>query len=259
MICRKCGHEATGNFCNHCGASLNLQMEEDPEENFQREYLDENKEAEEAELLEDDYIEEKRISRKRQRTEGRKRPSGRKVKRGRSRRKGKSIGHKGAQKMGKILVFASRCMQLISFVLMAGMTGLMTWTFWTGREGLGSIETMAADKNYSLAVYLGAAAGTVLIGLIWSLWILSKKSFGGEVRLKKYDVGRGFLPFLLCAAAVFVSGIALNKLPENPEQWRDMAGGLKLALGAVDFRKELLYTCSFAGAGFSLARKLLRV
>ena len=122
-----------------------------------------------------------------------------------------------------------------------------------------SVRTIAAERNYGLAAYLAVGGAMLLMGAIWSLWILSKKEVGGETRLKLYDTGRGLVPFLLCAAVFWLSAYGSELLPAEAEAWRGISGGLNMALAIVVSCSHALLVCSGAGAGLSLARKIIRV
>lgn len=158
-----------------------------------------------------------------------------------------------------IIVIASRLMQLLSALLMAGMVCLMADSFWKNGQNLGDIRYLAEEGNYGLALYGAAAIFTLFMGLLWCLWILSRKGAGGGFRLKRYDTGRGFLPFLFCLAAVFAAGILLPQVPHRPEALKGMAGGAAAFLEAVNDRQKILFLGSGLGAVLSLLRKLLSV
>lgn len=158
-----------------------------------------------------------------------------------------------------VVVLGSRIMQLISFGLMAYMVIIMGLEFWGWRSGLGSIRFMASERNYSLAFYLGAAGAAEALGIIWCFWILTRKPSGGGVRLKSYDTGRGFIPFLLCLAVVLGIARAMDFVPSDPSAWKGLAGGIQTFGPALIFRQGTLQLCCVAGAGLSLIRKILRV
>ena len=164
-----------------------------------------------------------------------------------------------AQGVAGVVVLLSRVMQLCCFFLMAGMVVASARAFWFCSEGLGDVRTLITDRNYGLAVYLAFAGFALLFGAIWCLWIASRKDGGGGVRLKKYDTGRGFLPFLFCLLVVTAAGPASMFIPANGEEWLGMARGAAAALEAVNSNHGFLSFCSIAGASLSLVRKLLRV
>lgn len=160
-----------------------------------------------------------------------------------------------------VIVVCSRLMQWVSALLMVSMTGTMALSFWINREGLGSIQMIVTEENYGLALYLAFAGISLFFGLIWSLWILSRKAAGGGVRLKRYDTGRGFLPFLICAAAVFLAEPVRSSslLPSVLYEWKGILDGAQAALGAITLHREQLLICSTLGAVLSLIRKILSV
>lgn len=160
------------------------------------------------------------------------------------------------------LVITSRLMQILSVFLMVAMVLVMAQSFLIHLEGLGNIRRIVEERNYGLALYMGFAGSSLFMGLIWSLWIFSRKGAGGGLRLKKYDTGRGFIPFLICAAFILVSGPALAQIPpalELLEEWRNIAEGGRAALMAINGQKGILMSCSVAGVLLSLIRKILRV
>lgn len=79
------------------------------------------------------------------------------------------------------------------------------------------------------------------------------------MRMKKYDTGRGFVPFLLCMAAVVAAAVVLPEIPAEAEAWKGMAKGAAAAMEAVNSHRDTLFLGSTAGAVLSLVRKLLRV
>ncbi|WP_320930441.1 zinc ribbon domain-containing protein [Hungatella sp.] len=172
---------------------------------------------------------------------------------------GVSFGDVVVKSMVTATVIISRVMQLASFLLMAGMVFLMAQSFWEHGQALGDIRFMAAESNYGMALYVGFAGITLFMGLIWCLWIPSKTGAGGGVRMKKYDTGRGFVPFLLCMAAVVAAAVVLPEIPVEAEAWKGMAKGAAAAMEAVNSHRDILFLGSTAGAVLSLVRKLLRV
>ena len=172
---------------------------------------------------------------------------------------GASLGEMMVKSVVTATVMIARVMQLVSFFLMAGMVFIMAKSFWEHGQALGDIRLMAAEANYGMALYVGFAGITLFMGLIWCLWIPSKKGAGGGVRMKKYDTGRGFLPFLLCMAAVAAASVILPRIPAGEEAWKGLAAGAAAALEAVNAHRSTLFLSSTAGAVLSLVRKMLRV
>lgn len=158
-----------------------------------------------------------------------------------------------------VVVLISRLMQLVSVLLMASMAATLAWSFWKNREGLGSVRMIAAEENYGLALYLAFAGTALFMEFIWCFWILSRKAAGGNIRLKKYDTGRGFFPFLICAALIYLAEPARAWLPSVMEQWKGLNEGAQAALNAVVIHKEQLLFSSVLGAALSLIRKILSV
>lgn len=172
---------------------------------------------------------------------------------------GAGLGEMMVKSVVTATVMIARVMQLVSFFLMAGMVFIMAKSFWEHGQALGDIRLMAAEANYGMALYVGFAGITLFMGLIWCLWIPSKKGAGGGVRMKKYDTGRGFLPFLLCMAAVAAASVILPRIPAGEEAWKGLAAGAAAALEAVNAHRSTLFLSSTAGAVLSLVRKMLRV
>ena len=172
---------------------------------------------------------------------------------------GAGLGEMMVKSVVTAAVMMARVMQLVSFFLMAGMVFIMAKSFWEHGQALGDIRLMAAEANYGMALYVGFAGITLFMGLIWCLWIPSKKGAGGGVRMKKYDTGRGFLPFLLCMAAVAAASVLLPRIPAGEEAWKGLAAGAAAALEAVNAHRGTLFLSSTAGAVLSLVRKMLRV
>lgn len=161
-----------------------------------------------------------------------------------------------------ILVLTSRLMQIACFVLMAGMTGVAAWSFYQNRTELGRISEAVQARSHALFAYGGLAAAVLLAGLVWSLWIGTKKAAGGGLRMKSYDTGRGFVPFILCL--VLIIGISraegyfsqLETLFAGDPQ---LVQGIELFIRAVNQYHGLFMVCALAGAALSLLRKLLKV
>lgn len=172
---------------------------------------------------------------------------------------GISPGEAAVKGVAAVAVITSRLMQLASFLLMAAMTLVMAQSFWEHGQALGDIRLVAATHNYGLALYAGFAGAALVSGAVWSLWILSRKGAGGGVRMKKYDTGRGFLPFLLCMAVIVLAAFLPSQIPGEAESWKGMEKGVLAVLEAVNSQRGLLLSCSGAGAVLSLVRKLLRV
>lgn len=172
---------------------------------------------------------------------------------------GFDLGEAAAKGAAAAAVITSRLMQLASFLLMASMTLVMVQSFWEHGQALGDIRLVAAERNYGLALYAGFAGTAVFMGAVWSLWILSRKGAGGGIRMKKYDTGRGFLPFLLCIAAIAAAALLPAQIPQEAEAWKGLAKGAADALEAVNSQREILLLCSGVGAVLSLIRRLLRV
>ena len=172
---------------------------------------------------------------------------------------GEAIGDAAAKGMTGTSVLLSRVMQLCCALCMAGMVWVTGKAFWYGRRELGSVAAIAAEENYGLALYLGAAGLILFLGTVWCLWILSRKASGGGVRMKKYDTGRGLIPFLLCMAAVYAALPVSAVLASDGEAFHGIVKGAAAVLEAVNANHEFLAFCSTAGAVLSLIRRLLRV
>lgn len=170
-----------------------------------------------------------------------------------------------------ITVFCVRLMQLASGLLMAYMTWLLAQSFRTGGQQLGSLSTVIGDRNYQLALYIGVGGCALFFGAIWTLWILSRKDGGGSLRLKKYDTGRGFIPFLLCLLLCFLVPVVGALIP-SAEQitgipqvsvdvtvWQSLAAGAAAAVDTIERHRLVLFSCSTLGLILSTVRKLLRV
>lgn len=157
------------------------------------------------------------------------------------------------------IVLASRIMQLVSCLLMAYMVVIMTKSFWEYSYGLGDIRLAVQENNYGLILYASFAGASLFMGGVWCLWILSGKAAGGELRLKKYDTGRGFVPFLICLAVVLAVHPLRMLVPTEAGMWHGTAAGAKAALDAVHINHTALFYCSALGAALSFVRKMLRV
>lgn len=169
------------------------------------------------------------------------------------------LGEAAAKGAAQAAVVISRLMQLASALAMAGMVLVMAQSFWAHGQEMGDIRLVMAEANYGLAVYAGFAGISLFMGAVWCLWILSRRGAGGGVRMKRYDTGRGLVPFVLCLAAVAAAGILLPQIPQEEGAWRGLAAGIRAAAEAVDARRGILLSCAGLGACLSLIRKLLSV
>lgn len=172
---------------------------------------------------------------------------------------GQGLGDVAAKGAAGVIVLTSRIMQFFCCFLMAYMVFIMSGAFLKNSEGLGFIQTMVTERNYGLALYVGFAAVTLIMGVLWCLWILTRKAGGGQIRLKTYDTGRGFIPFLICAGAVLLTGPGLMLVTAEAESLGEAAKGIEAALKAVSLHRGSLLFNSMLGAGLSFVRKILRV
>ena len=158
-----------------------------------------------------------------------------------------------------VVVLMARVMQVACCLLMAGITWANAKAFRYGGDDLGYIGTMITEENYGLGLYVGIGVLLVLMGIIWCLWILSGKRSGGKVRLKKYDTGRGFIPFLIILVLVLAAGPAAYLMPKNAGSLQPIVDGGYAALEAINANHGFLLFCSIGGAILSFIRKLLLV
>ena len=172
---------------------------------------------------------------------------------------GISLGEAASKGAVGLIVLASRLMQLFCFFLMGFMVVTMARSFWMYQEGLGLLANVVEEQNYGLAIYTGLAGITLFMGALWCLWILTRKAAGGNVRLKTYDTGRGFLPFLICLAAILAVSIAIPFVPVDGGTLEPTLKGVRAALQAVNLYHDRLMSVSILGAVLSFIRKLLRV
>lgn len=180
-----------------------------------------------------------------------------------SREGGSGLGEAAVKGAVSAIVLSARVMQIFCAILMGYMVWTMAWSFWNHQEGLGLIQAAVDEQNYGLILYVGFAGVSLFMGVIWCFWILSRKAAGGNVRLKTYDTGRGFLPFLICAAAVIAAGAVLPYLPSETapytSSFAEAIKGATAAIKAVNDHRAVLLSCSVIGAAVSFVRKLLRV
>lgn len=158
-----------------------------------------------------------------------------------------------------VVVLMARVMQVACCLLMAGITWANAKAFRYGGDDLGYIGTMITEENYGLGLYVGIGVFLGLMGVIWCLWILSGKHAGGQVRLKKYDTGRGFIPFVLILIVVLAAGPAAYLMPKNAGSLQPIVDGGYAALEAINANHGFLLFCSIGGAILSFIRKMLLV
>lgn len=294
MICPKCGQESSGNYCSRCGSLLYYDHGEPMDD---LEYLPRAEECEDrVKRQPKEGRGNSRARRSKSKASGRNTKKQGESKRVRQKRENRikklehevehlrntrasrqreyetepkgeqdrtsftdTMGHVVSKGGETLIVTVSRLLQLVSFILMAAMVWVMAFSYWQHGQNLGELRFMVQEQNFGLALYVGVAGLTLLMGLFWCLWILTKKGAGGGVRLKRYDTGRGFLPFLLCILAVLAAAFLLPRFPQQEQLWRGMVKGAKAALSAVYDRRSELFFFSGLGAALSLVRKILSV
>lgn len=152
-----------------------------------------------------------------------------------------------------VLKLCSRAAQFFCAFLMLRIAWLPAAGLWEGRAGLGSVRTLAADRNYSLACYLALAGSYLFVTGILTLWILSKRHFAGEDRVISADMGRGFTAFLLLALAFWALPEAETVLAGQP-----MLPGAERFLEIMLAQSGDIFRAASLGAVLSLGRRILK-
>lgn len=297
MICSKCGQETSGNFCSSCGTPLlaeappfidnenrSRDLEKpggtrtDSEQSGVRSRRSRKQDSEKVKkvIVKEDVSKVKKKWEKEKKEWQKETERENRLWEQRARKRDKELEHReregmehesGGSGLGDMavkgatgmIVLIARLMQLFSCFLMAVMVWRMAGSFINNLEGLGEIQFLIADRNLGLALYLGLAGGSLFMGAVWCLWIMTRKAGGGQIRLKTYDTGRGLIPFLLCFVVIFLAGPGLDFVVSEAEVLGEAAKGAEAFLRAiVHFRDSLLFS-SILGAVLSLVRKILRV
>ncbi|HIX15217.1 MAG TPA: hypothetical protein H9740_05765 [Candidatus Hungatella pullicola] len=280
MICKRCGRESKGEVCEFCGFSNLTVVDEQGEILYRYDSVQKNSAAEPDKREEGQslWFDEEPDTSKKAGNKGNSRSrtaKGRRKVKVVHKTKVKKVGqdHKWGERQGTgelkkqevkkqefswlhtFFLVISRILQLICASFMAVMTLLLAWDCYKGYSALGSISAIAAERNYTLALYLGLAGCLCLWGTVSFFWIISKRSFSNGQWLVKHDTGRGLTAFFCTGAFGLLSGMALSYIPHNPAALEGLTAILKI--GAQ--RREDFILISLAGLILCIIRKLMRV
>ncbi|MCD2491368.1 hypothetical protein LQE92_01840 [Lacrimispora sp. NSJ-141] len=164
---------------------------------------------------------------------------------------GKVTGKAVGGTLGRILPLVLR---LASFVLMGGMTVRLFTGFWSQRDVLGSMVQMVSDRNYAEGLYLILAAALLAYGVVSAVWILTRRRIACDGRMRRFDTGRGLVPFVIFAGLTFLAARTAVYLPGSPHVLSGL-GQFFLVLAAG---QSWVYVCSVLGIICCIIRKILR-
>lgn len=214
MICKNCGAEAEGNFCNNCGAPL---PKEEPKNNesMDAEYkvYDEDEEEQQKEKQKNVKVTIKNKrggSSRNTTTTKRKRRSalsaGGDAMSNAASTAGSIVG-KGV-KTGWNILFAG--LHWLCALLMLGITLQIFRNLWT-YTSVSAIMGLASSRDIDNIVFVGGSTFFILFGIIETLWILGSKKVMDMGVIKNIDTGRGIFAFgvflVIRILAPFISGI----------------------------------------------------
>ena len=215
MICKNCGAQAEGNFCNNCGAPL-------PKEELKN---NESMDAEYKVYDEEEAQKEKEQQKNVKVTIKHKRGgSSRNIRGTQTKRKRRSALSTGSDAMSSAAStagsIAGKSVKTLGNLLFTGlhwfcallMLGIVLQIFrnMLNHTSVGAIMELASSRDIDTIVFVGASAFFILFGIIEALWILGSKKVMDMGVLRNIDTGRGIFAFglflVITIFAPFIDG-----------------------------------------------------
>lgn len=141
-------------------------------------------------------------------------------------------------------------LRYISLGCMVILTLYTAGGLWKEKEMLGNIFKMTQESNTPLYVYSGLSVGILVFGIISCLWIYSRRKMGDGKKLKKYDTGRGLVPFLFFGLLSYFASTIIVRLPITP----DFLSGIKHVCQVFFLHKGTNLFLCFVGIVCSILR-----
>lgn len=160
-----------------------------------------------------------------------------------------SVTFKGAKGIWKTILLAA---QWISCALMVYSIYRLALGFWAQRVTLGSMAKVLQERNFAQGLYLVGAVCILGFGILQVFWIISRKKLPDHGRIRRIDMGRGILGFvvylLLALAALYINPL----IPSSP----DVLIGGKQLLSVVGGLGNSFLIMNMLGAVLCVARKV---
>lgn len=192
MICPNCHEEASGKFCNHCGAPLPSDSTPIKKTNT---LTNKNKSKKKSNHLTGT------------------------ISKGVGKGVGKTISTTGSIAASGVKITWKLLFMLLQWICV-GLMVLITWNliegFWAQRITLGSMSGVIRERNINQAAYLLSAVCIIGFGLLQIFWIATRKKMPDNGKTRFIDVGRGFFGFFMFVLLAFVARYINPYLPEHP-------------------------------------------
>lgn len=220
MICKNCGQQAEGNFCNNCGAPL-------PKDNLDTAAENESIDAEYKVYNDEEEDQKKKEKQKNVKVtiKNKRGGSSRNTTTNRTKRKRRSALSAGgdavsgaASTAGTVVGKGVKTVWNLLFtglhwlcaLLMLGITLQIFRNLWIYTD-MNTIMGLASSKDIDSIVFVGGSAFFILFGIIEALWILGSKKVMDMGVLRNIDTGRGIFAFgvfvVIRVLAPFIDGI----------------------------------------------------
>lgn len=257
MICKNCGAEAEGNFCNNCGAPLpkeNLKNNESVDAEY-RVYNDEEEDKKEEEKQKNIKV---TIKNKRGGSSRNTATTTTKRKRRSALSAGGDAVSSAASTAGSVvgksvktagnLLFAG--MHWLCALLMLGITIQIFRNVWT-YTSMSTIMGLVSSRDIDSIVFVGGSAFFILFGIIETLWILGSKKVMDMGVIRNIDTGRGIFAFgvflVIRILSPFIEGILSFG-------YNGMDGGRWILNGFTG--SKVVFSCAALGLILSFVRKM---
>ncbi len=231
MLCPICGEEVTGKYCCHCGAFLDaVDSNTTPTEISSDKSSSKNAKSAPRQTVK----QKKKVKKKKKRnilsTAG-------------------SVTTGSVRSIWKIFIFA---IQWISSILMLISTFWLFKGFWISRNALGSISGVLKERNYPQALFLALALCIVGFGILQVFWMLSRKKMPDQGKIRRIDMGRGFLGFSVFVILYLISVYINPLIPVSPA----LLTGLKQIFAVIAGLGKSFFMINVLGIIFCIIRKV---
>lgn len=144
----------------------------------------------------------------------------------------------------------SNILRYISIACMAALTLYTAAGFWSERNALGNLLSIREESNYAMYIYVGLGLFFVIFGALSCLWIYSRRRMADGRKMRRYDTGRGLVPFLLFGLISFFASAIIVRLPASP----DFLRGAAMALQVFFVHRNMNLVFSAVGVVCSILR-----
>ena len=227
MICKNCGAQTEGNFCNNCGAPLPKEVAGN-NESMDAEYKVYNEEDAQKENQQQKNV--KGTIKSAASTAG-------------------TVVGKSVKTAGNLLFTGLHwlCALLMLGIVLQIFRNVFNYT------NIGAIMELPSSKDINGIIFVGGSAFFILFGIIEALWILGSKKVMDMGVLRNIDTGRGIFAFglflIITIFAPFIDGflsLGYNGIEGEGGRW---------ILDAFTGSKTIL-TFAAAGLILSFVRKM---